>query len=320
MVECIKRGSIDRPSKESRMLPATICQDSSESQNIDHPAAHGFLCGPQPESKFLARTGMGDGFLFENLALRVAHAHRVLAVIKVGSDCSGGPAGIPTNSAFISNSLMKYEIQPMRRLLRSLSHIFLTFAASGFLSSAIANDRPNIIYILSDDLGYGDVGCLNPDGRIPTPHMDRIAAEGMAFTDAHSGSSVCTPTRYSILTGRCNWRSRMKQGVLNGLSLRLIEENRQTVASFLKGNGYNTACIGKWHLGLNWSQNDGCEAGASDNPGKIDYTKAIEGGPTALGFDGFYGIRNGRSPRSFSTVFPNPHCLSWIGSLDVANI
>ena len=127
-------------------------------------------------------------------------------------------------------------------------------------------------------------------GKIATPHADRLAAEGMTFTDAHSSSSVCTPTRYGIMTGRYNWRSRMKSGVLNGFSPRLIEPGRQTVAAFLKDQGYATACLGKWHLGLDWPQNDGKPPGASANPNKIDYTKDIEGGPTSLGFDYFFGI------------------------------
>ena len=150
--------------------------------------------------------------------------------------------------------------------------------------------RPNVVYILCDDLGYGDVRCLNPQGKIPTPHMDRLAAGGMIFTDAHSSSAVCTPSRYSLLTGRYNWRSAMKRGVLNGFSPRLIETNRVTVAAFLKDHGYATACLGKWHLGMNWPQNDGSAPGSSANPTKIDYTKPIQGGPTTAGFDYYYGI------------------------------
>jgi arylsulfatase A-like enzyme len=150
--------------------------------------------------------------------------------------------------------------------------------------------RPNVVYILCDDLGYGDVRCLNPQGKIPTPHMDRLAAGGMIFTDAHSSSAVCTPSRYSLLTGRYNWRSAMKRGVLNGFSPRLIETNRVTVAAFLKDQGYATACLGKWHLGMNWPQNDGSAPGSSANPTKIDYTKPIHGGPTTAGFDYYYGI------------------------------
>jgi arylsulfatase A-like enzyme len=162
---------------------------------------------------------------------------------------------------------------------------------SGILfASATAAARPNIVYILCDDLGYGDVRCLNPQGKIPTPHMDRLGTAGMIFTDAHSSSAVCTPTRYGVLTGRYNWRSRLKNGVLNGFSPRLIEPDRMTVAAFLKQQGYATACIGKWHLGMNWPQTNDTAPGSPDNPRNIDYTRPIAGGPTALGFDSYYGI------------------------------
>ena len=120
-------------------------------------------------------------------------------------------------------------------------------------------DKPNIVYVLCDDLGYGDVRCLNPDGKIATPNMDRLAAAGMVFTDAHSSSAVCTPTRYGILTGRYNLRSRLKSHVQGGMSPRLIEPGRLTVAAFAKQNGYHTAAIGKWHLGMDWVLKDGAE-------------------------------------------------------------
>lgn len=108
-----------------------------------------------------------------------------------------------------------------------------------------AVERPNIVFILADDLGYGDVRCLNSNGKIATPNIDRLATEGRVFTDAHSSSAVCTPTRYSILTGRYNWRSRLKSGVLGGFSPQLIELDRLTVAGYLKANGYTTAGIGE---------------------------------------------------------------------------
>lgn len=108
--------------------------------------------------------------------------------------------------------------------------------------------QPNIIFILADDLGYGDVSCYNEEGKIATPHIDRLADNGIRFTDAHSGSAVCTPTRYGFLTGRYAWRSRLKRSVLNGVSPPLIEKGRMTVASLLKSQGYHTAMIGKWHL------------------------------------------------------------------------
>jgi arylsulfatase A-like enzyme len=122
--------------------------------------------------------------------------------------------------------------------------------------------------------------------------LDTLAQEGRIFTDAHSGSAVCTPTRYGILTGRYSWRSRLKSGVLWGYSLPLIPPERKTVASLLKNHGYTTGCVGKWHLGLGWQTTDGkIPSDRSDEPGKnVDLTKPISGGPNALGFDYFYGI------------------------------
>ena len=123
--------------------------------------------------------------------------------------------------------------------------------ASSPVESGVERSNPNIIYILADDMGYGDVQCLNPErGMIATPHMDRVAAEGMIFTDAHTTSSVCTPTRYGIITGRYNWRTWKQEHVLDGYGLPLIPTTRMTVPSFLNENGYATAMIGKWHLGL----------------------------------------------------------------------
>ncbi len=140
-----------------------------------------------------------------------------------------------------------------------------------------ADEKPNIIFIMADDMGYGDLGCYNRDSKIPTPNMDRLAKEGIRFTDAHSPSAVCTPTRYGVLTGRYCWRTRLKRGVLNGYSPSLIDTRRMTVASLLKQYGYATACIGKWHLGL-----------GSDK--RTDFSKPLAPGPNALGFDYFYGI------------------------------
>jgi arylsulfatase A len=174
--------------------------------------------------------------------------------------------------------------------LNRLFLVWVVLMATVLSSPAAGAPPPNIVYILCDDLGYGDVQCLNREGKILTPHMDRLAAAGMIFTDAHSSSSVCTPTRYSILTGRYNWRSAMKRGVLNGFSPRLIETGRATVASFLREQGYATACIGKWHLGMNWPQDDSTAPAPSDDPRRIDYSRPIEGGPNAVGFDYFYGI------------------------------
>ncbi|WP_052154991.1 sulfatase family protein, partial [Aliiglaciecola lipolytica] len=138
-------------------------------------------------------------------------------------------------------------------------------------------DKPNIIYILADDTGIGDIGAYNANSKIPTPNLDLMAEQGMKFTDAHSPSSVCTPTRYSVLTGRYSWRSRLKKGVLWGYDPALIEEGRETVASLLKSQGYNTAGIGKWHLGLGDTK-------------PTDYSKPLSPGPIDNGFDYYYGI------------------------------
>lgn len=156
---------------------------------------------------------------------------------------------------------------------------------------------PNIIYILADDLGYGDVSALNPDSKIKTPHIDKLSSEGMIFNDAHSNSSVCTPTRYGVLTGQYNWRSRMKRGVLLGYSPTLIEETTPTVATLLQKHNYTTACIGKWHLGVDFKLKAGGyhEVGpgeeftremiAFEDHEKIDFSQPAKGGPEGAGFD-----------------------------------
>ena len=151
------------------------------------------------------------------------------------------------------------------------------------VQTAEMNRKPNIVYILADDMGYGDVSCLNAASKIRTTHLDGIAAEGMAFRDAHSSSAVCTPSRYSILTGRYNWRSWLKEGVTSGYSKPLIDRDRMTVASLLKKQGYATGCVGKWHLGWRWAMK-----GAKETD--VDFAKPIADGPTAVGFDYFFGI------------------------------
>lgn len=143
--------------------------------------------------------------------------------------------------------------------------------------------KPNIIFILADDMGYGDVSSFNENSKIRTPNIDKMASQGVMFTDAHTSSSVSSPTRYGILTGRYNWRSVLKQGVLSGYSKALIAPERQTVAGFLKENGYKTAALGKWHLGWDWSN---VEAGNDS----VDFSQKIKNGPTSRGFDYYYGF------------------------------
>lgn len=150
-------------------------------------------------------------------------------------------------------------------------------AVHGASYAIAASRRPNIIYILADDLGWGDLRCYNPDSAIPTPNADGLAKQGVRFTDMHSPSAVCTPTRYGILTGRYCWRSSLKKGVLWGYSPNLIEAGRLTVPAMLKKHGYYTAGVGKWHLGLGSAE-------------KADYSKPLHPAPVDHGFDYYYGI------------------------------
>ena len=155
---------------------------------------------------------------------------------------------------------------------------------------------PNIVFILADDLGYGDVHGLNAArGKIPTPGLDRLAARGMVFTDAHSGSSVCTPTRYGILTGRYAWRTRLQHGVMQDNQPPLIASDRLTVPSLLRTNGYATACIGKWHLGYTYAGGGkAASRGKRSEPGPSIGTR-IPDGPLTRGFDCFYGFHHAGS-------------------------
>ena len=151
---------------------------------------------------------------------------------------------------------------------------------------------PNIILVLADDLGYGDISSYNENGKIITPNIDDMAQKGIRFTDAHTSSAVCTPTRYGILTGRYNWRTSLKRGVLSGASKALIPTDRATLASMLKQAGYTTGYIGKWHLGWNWGLEEGSEFAESDLKGsniRIDFSKPVTHNPNDLGFDYAYG-------------------------------
>jgi arylsulfatase A len=164
-----------------------------------------------------------------------------------------------------------------RAFCAGLSAASLVLASRGFSANLKNGNRPNVVYILADDLGWGDFDVYNSHSAIPTPNANAFAREGMRFTDMHASSAVCTPSRYSILTGRYSWRSRLKKGVLNGDSPNLIEEGRMTVPSMLKSAGYYTAGIGKWHLGLG-------------NEETTDFTKPLNPGPISHGFDYYFGI------------------------------
>jgi len=156
--------------------------------------------------------------------------------------------------------------------------------------SAAAGAKPNVVFILADDLGYGDVRCYNAQSKIPTPNLDRLAAEGIRFNDAHARDAVCTPTRYGALTGRYAFRSRLKAGVLPPWGAPLIEEGRLTLPALLRQGGYATACIGKWHLGWDWPAKDGLAPSSKDGLGNVDFAKPIANGPTTRGFDYYFGV------------------------------
>jgi arylsulfatase A-like enzyme len=177
-------------------------------------------------------------------------------------------------------------------------------------SQLLAAPKPNVVLILADDLGYGDVQCYNPErGKIATPHIDRLATQGMRFTDAHTSSGVCSPTRYALLTGRYHWRSRLQSGIVGYLEQPLIVPERLTLASLLKQHGYRTGIIGKWHLGWDAQLTDderkrlksyGGKAGgggqvtatateADQAAWRTIYSRQLRGGPVTLGFDSYFG-------------------------------
>lgn len=142
---------------------------------------------------------------------------------------------------------------------------------------------------MADDMGYGDPGCYNAESKIPTPNIDRLAREGTRFTDAHSPSALCTPSRYGLLTGRYHWRTAQAHHLVMPYEPPIIEPDRVTIASLLKKRGYSTACIGKWHLGFLYPTKDGAKASYTQQEADVDFTKRLDGGPLAVGFDYFFG-------------------------------
>lgn len=166
-------------------------------------------------------------------------------------------------------------------LIRSLFALLVTGLMLGHAGVSIANDaKPNVIVIYTDDQGYGDVSELNAKSKFQTPNMDRLAREGVAFTNGHSADSVCTPSRYGVLTGRYPWRTVRKQGVLGAEAPCMIADGRVTLATLFKDHGYHTALVGKWHLGMDFP----------GTPGDRDWSQPIQDMPLDKGFDYFYGI------------------------------
>ncbi len=172
-----------------------------------------------------------------------------------------------------------------------IAFIFAILLAGLVASTAPAKDLPNVLFILADDLGYGDLSCYNPESKVQTPHLDKLAKEGMRFTDAHSPSTVCTPSRYSLMTGRMAFRTGMRSVFTGAGGPCLIEDGRLTLPAMLKEHGYETALMGKWHVGMTFFDKEGerIEGGGLAGVKRIDYTRAIPDGPVNRGFDHFFG-------------------------------
>ena len=191
-------------------------------------------------------------------------------------DARGGPGGSPALPC-----LTGLAGRAAAGLLLALAVLAAIMPMRASAQDKDAARAPNIVIVLADDLGYGDVGYLNSQSQIPTPNLDTLAGQGMAFLDAHSPSAICTPTRYGLLTGRYAWRTRLTRGVLDGYDGPLIAPNRETLGSFLGATGYRTAVIGKWHLGLGFAKNA---------LGEFDFEEPIDDGPHTHGFHESYII------------------------------
>lgn len=201
--------------------------------------------------------------------------------------------------------------------MKIITLLFIVVLMSiGGHAAETGSPRPNIIFILADDLGYGDVQALNPErGKVATPHLDKLASQGMVFTDAHSGSSVCTPTRYGLLTGRYSWRTRLQKGVLDGGNDEpLISAERLTVGRFLQQQGYQTACIGKWHLGFQSEAAPRAAKSKQMGSGGLPLAAQIIGGPTTRGFDLFWGCSNART---MSSVIEGDHVAEIVPPIEI---
>ena len=174
--------------------------------------------------------------------------------------------------------------------MKSILTFFCFLLLTAYASAEVRH--PNVVLIFADDMGYGDVTCYDAESKIHTPNLDQLAKGGMRFTDAHSASAVCTPSRYALLTGRYAWRTGLKSGVLGGFSQPLIEKERMTVADLFQGKGYRTACIGKWHLGMDWGGGIRGEKGYNmrNNSEGIDFTKPIQNTAIVNGFNEYFGI------------------------------
>ncbi len=212
----------------------------------------------------------------------------------------------------------------MQPLAFFASLVMTCCVAADIHAASDSGDRPNVVVILADDMGYGDVKCNYLEGKIPTPHLDRLASHGMRFSDAHAPSSLCTPTRYALLTGRYAWRTWLKAGVLWQYDKPLIEPRRLTLPGLLRQHGYRTAAVGKWHLGMDWpfasaeSAKKVAKNKDSATCADVDWSKPIGGGPTDRGFDYYFGVNVPNfSPYAF---IENDRLVGPAPTLEVSNI
>jgi len=190
---------------------------------------------------------------------------------------------------------MQHLVDAFLTYMKSIFPLLAILTTAGELAQTSAA-LPNIVILYADDMGYGDLGANNPESKIPTPHLDRLAAEGMRFTDAHSSSGVCTPSRYALLTGRFHWRK--FHSIVNSFGPPVFEDAELTLPEMLKSHGYHTACTGKWHLGWNWGdllmpgakpEMDEKNRNKIFSPDAFDWSKPISGGPLSHGFDYYFG-------------------------------
>ena len=165
------------------------------------------------------------------------------------------------------------NVKRMNQALTMLIIYILTFGCTNNDKEFGQSNKPNVILIYADDLGYGDVTCYNPDSKISTPNIDKLADEGMRFTDAHSAASFCTPSRYSLLTGNYCWRSQNTSELQGGYGLPIIEDDEMTLGHLFRNNGYKTAALGKWHVGMKWTMKEGFRR-KSRNKETVDHEKA----------------------------------------------
>ena len=174
------------------------------------------------------------------------------------------------------------------RLVLRIVTVAAAVVMSSMSTASAAEQLPNVLLIYADDLGYGDLGCYNPESKIPTPHLDELASEGVRFMDGHSSSGICTPSRYALLTGRYHWRK--FHGIVNGFGKSVFEPERLTLPEMLKAKDYTTGAIGKWHLGWDWDALRKPDAPRKGNRVEhYDWSQSIPGGPLDHGFDHYFG-------------------------------